>query len=389
MLKYNKDILHLQKESREDEINTLFENVNVVSPVQNLNSLIYDYCFTIEAIDFYISMSILAHTDEFEGMEHIKIYHQLVDNKNSHYANWIKYFSFDLTTDTLAVKPSAKLVETPDCEILYVSLRKDGLYALRKIDMPNIDDAYDEVAPIDSSIYFRDQVQQLYNIKMHRPKMMHPIHHQNVLINLNLNKNNQAILDELDEIKKQLKDNSQTYKTNAYWNHQKDIEIDLPKSSNYATKDDNKKYADGLYIYDRYQEWIEYEKELKNMPKEERNENKVTKKEFFDSIYMELTGSEDIPAGDHYAKKLFRQMYLLIHGRTETEKRLNEKEIIDKSMKIMQYVGKEVNKLPKALSHYERQKREKTIFEQCREEFGSDIHFFDCFTEIPHYISLI
>jgi len=361
LLNLNKTILLAYKEYGENIYFKSFGNncnQQISSAIYNLLDNLHQKGFTIEAINFYISMTLISQIKIFKELTHIQIYYKLQDINNKYY-DLNTYFIFKLGSSKIESSISSKYIEDYRNKIYNVKLEDDGLYAYerkwenRKLNLK-------KYAQINPATHFKSEINLQYKLSMSRPLMRRPYRHNHISISINTNKSIDAITEEvklivesLYEEKKsksekqkksqhqlnkkifkqklmspknkalfKLKYIMQNYKpsnsSNADLHHVVANEIDRPKDSN----DDNHQFfIKALYIYDCYQIWKRHRTELKKYYSSEKfKSEELPYKYFINELHQKFWKNKN-SYGDHQAKKYLRAFERYVEGYSHTEKK--------------------------------------------------------------------
>jgi hypothetical protein len=321
--------------------------------------------FTIEAIDFHTSMSLLSEIEKFKSFTHKAIYNKIMD-KTFKYHYLHKYFICILGNKQLYRSIPCQYIEDENDKLYYVILEEDGSWAYTKND-DNVLEKYSQINP---SMGFKNEVLQSYQLLKSRPLMMRPYRHKNILLNVNVNQNPKALKEEVETIlsllnKEREKEDKRIKKYNtkrtkeinrykrmtkkglatlklAYdffhsknsttttedLHHVVEHNIDRPEGS--RTLDDPQYFSDGLYLFDCDEKWQSYRKRAEHkLTKEELAQEEISFEDFIYDKHVKLFKNHPNKKTDYKALSYLRDFQRYIDGVSYDESKKYQKESIE------------------------------------------------------------
>jgi len=360
LLKFNKTILLAYEKHGDNIYFKSFDNhynEQIATSFSQILSHLEQQGFTIEAINFHSSMSLISQIQIFKELSHIQIYYKLQDI-NSKYYELNTYFIFQLGSLEVTSSISSRYIEDDRNRIYNVKLEDDGLYAYER-KWENHKLHLLKYSQINPGTRFRSEIGLKYKLLMARPLMKRPYRHSHISISLNINKPVETLKEEVEYIVQSLIDEKKikfdeekksqyelnekmlklelmspkqktlcklkyimnqytpSNSTNTDLHHVVAIEIDRPKNSN--TKDNHEFFIEGLYIYDCYELWKSNRMELKKYYKGKKfKDEEIPYKNFIDELYRKISVKK-VPSGDHRAKKRLLAFERYIEGYSYSE----------------------------------------------------------------------
>ena len=369
ILQKNQEILLNFKEFGDDIRFTLFKSKNyserISSKIISILNDLEQRGFTMEAVDFYITISLFSEIYKFKTLTQWQIHQEIMDKSHKyHYLS--KYFTCLLSSDKLQRKIECPFIEDRKNNLYSVVLEENGLWAYRK----NKYDVLDKYSQINPMMGFKNEVAQSYQLQKSRPLMVRPYRHKNILLNINMNQSSEALKDEivaiqsllLQEKKDKNKDTKKYTKkrieeTNRYkritkkglatlklafyffhrrnsstttedLHHVVEHNVDRPKDS--RTSDDPTYFSDGLYLFDCTMEWYKHRQKIKRNHTDQVFKDEETPfKNFIFDRYNQLGHEHTKIDSDHLAKRLLRDFQRYIDGASYNENKKYQKERLE------------------------------------------------------------